>query len=98
VCRFGETVGVSIPIVHPTGVRRFNRLASIENTARVLLVVLDMSDPQPGIHRPTDPLTEQLRKLYARHFAVVQRLEARRLAAANRRFGAATATATATGR
>jgi hypothetical protein len=47
-----------------------------------------MSDPQPGIHRTTDPVSEQLRKLYARHFAAVQRLEARRLAAANRRFSA----------
>jgi hypothetical protein len=46
-----------------------------------------MSDPQPGIHktRNSDP-REQLRRLYARHFATVQRLEARRLAAANRRL------------
>jgi len=47
-----------------------------------------MSDPQPGIHKPHEDhsASAALRKLYARHFAVVQRLEARRLAAANRRF------------
>ena len=46
-----------------------------------------MSNPQPGIHKNDrhDPHAE-LRRIYARHFATVQRLEARRLAAANRRI------------
>ena len=48
-----------------------------------------MSHPQPG-SRPPQPLAEvtrtMLQRVYARHFAEVQRLEARRLAAANRRI------------
>jgi len=48
-----------------------------------------MSHPQPG-SRPPQPQAQATRatlaRVYAHHFAEVQRLEARRLAAANRRI------------
>jgi hypothetical protein len=48
-----------------------------------------MRNPPPAaVPRPyaADKARTLLRRLYARHFATVQRLEARRLAAANRRI------------